>query len=121
MKHQVFEAPLLDERRIEHLLKNSEGNNFSAEITNMFAVRSKELLLGLNYEGIRSNPAECKKKLHSLKGISLTMGANRMAEICVLLDKLISEGELVQASELVMGLEKTVSESLDAIRIKLKV
>ncbi len=121
MKYQISDTPLLDEKRIEHLRKNAAGNDFSTEITDMFTVRSNELIVDLNKETLTRSTTKCKKTLHSLKGIALTMGAGRLANICLTIDKLISEGKIDEAEELMGYIKPTVAESIEAIRAKLNI
>lgn len=121
MKYQVSDTPLLDEKRMEHLRKNAGGNDFSTEITEMFTLRSSELIAELDKEVLTLSAAKCKKTLHSLKGIALTMGAGRLADICLTVDKLITEGEMDEAAELMGYIKPTVAESIEAIRAKLNI
>ncbi|MBX7205036.1 MAG: Hpt domain-containing protein [Bacteroidia bacterium] len=121
MKYQVFDTPLLDEKRMEHLRKNGGGNGFSTEITEMFTLRSSELIVDLDKETLTKSVTKCKKALHSLKGIALTMGAGRLADICLTIDKLIAEGEIDEAAELMLYIKPTVAESIEAIRAKLNI
>jgi HPt (histidine-containing phosphotransfer) domain-containing protein len=119
MKYQLQNTPLIDEKRMEHLRKKGEGNNFSVEITDMFTLRSNELIGGLHTQALSSSVPKCKKALHSLKGIALTMGASRLAELCVMIDKLIAEGEMEEAAKLMEYIKPTLAESTEAIRTKL--
>lgn len=117
MDQRFTNIPLLDERRIEHLL-NKGTPDFIAEIVALFDERSQELLQKLNTSLADNSLSEMKKDLHSLKGISLTMGANLLGEICRQIDVFLNEGNLESGRDLIGLLPDITVRSIAAIRLR---
>ena len=116
LSQQTLTLPLLDDQRISRL-KNTDGDSsFFLEMVELFEMRSSDLIQEVSKE-INGERKDIKPHLHKLKGISYSLGAHRLAEVCKELETLAEQG--IVDSMVVPLLREITNETLAAQKAQL--
>ncbi|MBP7261044.1 MAG: Hpt domain-containing protein [Bacteroidia bacterium] len=116
LNQQTLAQPLLDDQRISRLKNTDEDHAFYIEMVELFELRTSELIEEISKE-INGERKDIKPQLHKLKGISFSLGANRLAEVCKELEVIAEQGNIDPS---VVGLlTETINATLAAQKAQL--
>lgn len=90
-------------------LRNDLENEFPRFIA-IFNDHSQQLLISVQ-ESLKNNDLkQAKIALHSFKGMSASIGAVRLSQLCKHAEMLIDRAELIEKNDLITTLEYTLQE-----------
>lgn len=93
LSQQTLALPLLDDQRISRLKNTDADQTFFVEMLELFELRTTELVQEISRE-INGERKDIKPQLHKLKGISFSLGAYRLAEVCKVLETMAEQGNV---------------------------
>ncbi|HLP32472.1 MAG TPA: Hpt domain-containing protein [Bacteroidia bacterium] len=111
LSQQTLALPLLDDQRISRLKNTDTDQTFFTEMVGLFELRTSELIQEISRE-INGEQKDIKPQLHKLKGISYSLGAYRLAEVCKALEAMAEQGNI--DSTVVVLLAEITNETLAA-------
>jgi HPt (histidine-containing phosphotransfer) domain-containing protein len=114
---QFNEHHFINPTTLAMLRKNTANNpEFLTELYQCFIDDSQELITELNHTATQNNHDDYFAAVHTLKGLSGTIGCSRMFEILKVMDSLNKEKNFNHSVSYLPQLEMAFSDTSDAIR-----
>ena len=107
----------INNETINTILDLADGDSdILLDLSKSFLNDTKELLDGIKYSVINLNWEKLEFNVHTLKGLSATIGAVPLFEVCKQLNEDLKKGEIKKAISLVNSLNVKYIEVVDYIK-----
>ncbi len=110
------DGELLDFNTIGSLKELGGDDSFFQEIINLYAEQYPELLERIKSSHSAGDLENLSKSAHALKGASLNIGAKKLAEVCLAIEKNSAEGIKEGYDDLILRVEVLYEVSLEELK-----
>jgi HPt (histidine-containing phosphotransfer) domain-containing protein len=109
--------PVLNEAVLDRLRQEmaASGIDIVSELVNMFVVDAPKMVDVLQAEADAGSWDGVRREAHGLKGSCANLGAERLAALCHDLETSAREGDVVQATQIVNGIELELTNLLSEL------